>query len=60
MSEFSGSTLTAEDVDLQELVKQNMAMVLGEGKSGGNKGKSSLRFWKGSKGVASGGRLNGE
>jgi hypothetical protein len=48
MSEMSRSTLTAEEAGLQELVKQNMVMVLGEDRSGGNKGKSGLRFWKGS------------
>lgn len=52
MSEFSGSTLTNEDAEFQELVKQDILTVLGEDKSGGNKGKTSLRFWKGSKAVA--------
>lgn len=42
-SEFSGSTFAPEDADLKELVKQN---ILGENRSGGNKGKTGLRFWK--------------
>jgi molybdenum cofactor sulfurtransferase len=50
MSEFSGSTLIADDAELQELAKQNVVMALAANKSGGGKGKSGLRFWKGSKG----------
>ena len=47
ISEFSGSTLTGEDVELQEQAKKNMVMGLTEYKSGSGKGKGSLRFWKG-------------
>jgi molybdenum cofactor sulfurtransferase len=50
VSEFSGSTLTAEDSELAELVKRNMMLV--EDKSVGNKTKGGLKFWKGSKAIA--------
>lgn len=50
MSEISGSTLlSAEEEKLLELVKQNVVIVLGEDRSGGNKGKTSLKFWRGVK-----------
>ena len=43
LSEMSGRTLTAEDAELQELIKQNL--VLG---AEANKSKANIKFWKGS------------
>ncbi len=47
-SEMSRSTLTLEEAELQDLLKQNMALIAEEERSVLRKSKSTLRFWKAS------------